>query len=71
VASQGNWNTYRNPRYKFEFPYPSNWVSLLMPDNRDGRVFRDPHSSSFEIKGWAANKFSEIAISQTKKGGID
>jgi hypothetical protein len=44
---------------------------LLMPDNRDGRVFRNPHSSSFEIKGWAANKFSEIAISQTKKGGID
>ncbi len=52
------WNTYRNPRYGFEFPYPSHWVAFPMPDNRDGRAFRDPNNPSVEIRGWAAISLS-------------
>lgn len=59
---QGQWRTYRNPRYDFEFPYPSTWVSLPMPDNRDGRAFRDPLNPSAEIRGWAAKQLSNSAL---------
>jgi hypothetical protein len=69
IGSQSNWDTYRNPRYGFEFPYPSNWVPFPMPDNRDGQAFRDPQNASSEIRGWAANKLSETVDSQTKKEG--
>lgn len=62
-----SWNTYRNPRYGFEFPYPSNWIPFPMPDNLDGRAFRDPQNPSLEIRGWAANKLSEIQVSSAKK----
>jgi len=58
LGSQNSWNTYRNPRYNFEFPYPSNWVPFPIPENRDGLAFRDPQNPSFEIRGWAANKLS-------------
>jgi hypothetical protein len=29
-----------------------------MPDNRDGRAFRDPNNPSVEIRGWAAISLS-------------
>lgn len=57
-VSQNNWKVYRNPRYNFEFPYPGNWVAFPMPDNRDGRAFRDPNNPNAEIRGWAANNLS-------------
>lgn len=67
VGLSGSWNTYRNQRYNFEFPYPSNWVSVPMPDNGDGRAFRDPKNPSTEIRGWAANQLPEtIAPSSSK-----
>lgn len=59
LSSQGSWSIYRNQRYNFEFPYPSNWVAVPMPDNGDGGGFRDPQNSSTEIRGWAGNKLSE------------
>jgi hypothetical protein len=62
LGEQGSWKTYHNSRYNFEFPYPSNWQSFPMPDNRDGRAFRDPKNPSAEIRGWAANKLSVIEI---------
>lgn len=70
VSRQGSWNTYRNPRYGFEFPYPSDWVSFPMPDNGDGGAFRDPKNPSTEIRGWAANKLSEIVIPPSSSGGL-
>lgn len=30
-----------------------------MPDNRDGRAFRDPQNPNIEIRGWAANNLAE------------
>lgn len=63
LGLQDSWDTYRNPRYGFEFPYPSNWISSPIPDNRDGRVFRNPQNPSAEIRGWAANKLSPVELS--------
>jgi hypothetical protein len=62
-----NWDTYHNSRYGFDFPYPSHWIPFPMPDNRDGRAFRDPKTPSLEIRGWAANKLVEIQASSPKK----
>jgi len=59
LRSQSRWNNYRNPRYGFEFPYPSNWIAFPIPDNRDGRAFRDPQNPKAEIRGWAGNQLSE------------
>ncbi|WP_224411241.1 hypothetical protein [Oscillatoria salina] len=56
------WEIYRNQRYNFEFPYPSNWIALPMPDNRDGQIFQDPSNPSVEIRGWAGNSLSGIEI---------
>ncbi|MCA1994379.1 MAG: hypothetical protein LDL41_20375, partial [Coleofasciculus sp. S288] len=53
-GSSSGWKTYRNPRYNFEFPYPSNWSPFPMPDNLDGQAFRDPQNPTSEIRGWAA-----------------
>ncbi|NEO30274.1 MAG: hypothetical protein F6K36_07490 [Symploca sp. SIO3C6] len=63
MNAPSNWNTYRNPRYSFEFPYPSNWQALPMPENLDGQVFRDPQNPTLEIRGWA--KLLETAVSPT------
>lgn len=62
LDGQDGWTIYRNPRYNFEFPYPTNWESFPMPDNRDGRAFRDSNQPSAEIRGWAANKLSAIDL---------
>ncbi|NET51897.1 MAG: hypothetical protein F6K09_25320, partial [Merismopedia sp. SIO2A8] len=63
LNAPSNWNTYHNPRYSFEFPYPSNWQALPMPENLDGQVFRDPQNPTLEIRGWA--KLLETAVSPT------
>lgn len=63
LSSPSSWETYRNPRYNFEFPYPSNWQALPMPENLDGQVFGDPHNPSLEIRGWA--KLQQTAVSPT------
>lgn len=55
-----NWSTYQNPRYNFEFPYPSNWEPFPIPDNLDGQAFRDPQNPSAEVRGWAGHTLSEI-----------
>lgn len=60
LDEQDTWTIYRNPRYNFEFPYPTNWESFPMPDNRDGRAFRDSNHPSAEIRGWAANQLPAI-----------
>ena len=38
-----------------------------MPDNRDGRSFRDPKNPSLEIRGWAANKLPDMIALSSKK----
>ena len=48
-----SWETYRNARFGFEFPYPNNWVAAQAPANGDGQVFSDPQNSAVEIRGWA------------------
>ena len=50
------WKTYRNSRYGFEFPYPSNWTSLAASENGDGIAFISPQDNSVEIRGWASHQ---------------
>ncbi|MEH2171394.1 hypothetical protein [Nostoc sp.] len=50
------WKTYRNSRYGFEFPYPSNWTSLAASENGDGIAFISPQNNSVEIRGWASQQ---------------
>lgn len=71
LGMPNSWETYHNPRYGFEFPYPSNWIPFPMPDNRDGRAFRDPKNPNLEIRGWAGNKLPEIQASSPKKSAKD
>ena len=55
---QGNsksWKIYKNSRYGFEFPYPSDWEEVK-PDNDDGIIFISPRKNSVEIRGWAGNQ---------------
>lgn len=49
---QSRWETYHNARFGFEFPYPSDWIALEPPTNRDGRAFRHPTNPDIEIRGW-------------------
>ncbi|MEH2331934.1 hypothetical protein [Nostoc sp.] len=50
------WKTYNNSRYGFEFPYPSNWTSLVASENGDGIAFISPQDNSVEIRGWASHQ---------------
>lgn len=47
------WQTYRNPRFDFEFPYPEGWVESAPPENRDGVTFSDPKNPQVTIRAWA------------------
>lgn len=60
--SSATWKIYRNPRYQFEFRYPSNWIAAPMPDNRDGQAFRDPQQPEIEIRGWAEHRLSGMIL---------
>lgn len=51
--SVGNWQTYRNDRFGFEFLYPDGWVASNPPENRDGIAFSNPENPDVEIRGWA------------------
>ncbi|MEH2223295.1 hypothetical protein [Nostoc sp.] len=50
------WKTYSNSRYGFEFPYPSNWTSLVASENGDGIAFISPQNNSVQIRGWASQQ---------------
>ncbi|MEP0916785.1 photosystem II reaction center PsbP family protein [Leptolyngbya sp. DQ-M1] len=52
------WQTYRNPRFGFEFLYPEGWIDSIPPENQDGIVFSDPKNVGFEIRSWAQLKRS-------------
>ena len=67
VAPAGTWKTYRNPRYDFEFPYPSHWMADPPPDNQDGQAFHDPKNSEAEIRGWAGH---QIKIGTQQKSTV-
>ncbi|MHC5610467.1 MAG: hypothetical protein ACYTXA_05475 [Nostoc sp.] len=56
------WKTYRNSRYGFEFPYPSNWTSLAAPANDDGIAFISLQDNSVEIRGWASQQLPNSIV---------
>ena len=58
VPPASNLQTYRNPRYEFEFPYPKAWVAAEPPTNQDGQAFNDPKNPEVEIRGWAGYRVS-------------
>lgn len=49
------WKIYKNYRYGFEFPYPSNWQEMR-PVNGDGIIFISPTKNSVKIIAWAGNQ---------------
>lgn len=53
------WYAYRNERYRFEFPYPSNWVAAPLVANQDGQTFSDPQNPAVKILGWASQVSAE------------
>jgi len=53
------WQTYRNPRFGFEFLYPEGWIDSIPPENQDGIAFSDPRNAGFEIRSWAKLKRSK------------
>lgn len=66
IAAPDTWKTYRNPRYNFEFPYPSHWVAEPPPDNQDGQAFQDPRNAEAEIRGWAGHQIKMAAQQKSK-----
>ncbi|MEH2290792.1 hypothetical protein [Nostoc sp.] len=56
------WKTYSNSRYGFEFPYPSNWISLAASENGDGIAFISPQKNSVEIRGWASQQLPNSIV---------
>ncbi|AFZ59346.1 hypothetical protein [Anabaena sp. PCC 7938] len=62
LTSKITWETYHNPRYGFEFPYPSNWNSSTPPDNNDGVTFISPQNQNTEIRAWASKELPESII---------
>ncbi|MBG1268548.1 hypothetical protein F8S12_20170 [Nostoc sp. WHI] len=56
------WKTYSNSRYGFEFPYPSNWISLAAPENADGMTFISPLDNTVEIRGWASHQLPNSSV---------
>lgn len=67
LSLPASWNIYHNPRYSFEFPYPSNWVAYPMPDNSDGRAFYNPQNPLIEIRGWAGSRLQQITAANGRK----
>lgn len=61
-AANVAWDTYKNSRYGFEFPYPSNWTTLTAPENNDGIAFVSPDNDSVQIRGWAVNRLPKTGI---------
>ena len=59
--SEITWKTYNNSRYGFEFPYPSNWISLSPPENDDGITFVSPLNPSVEMIAWAGNQQTSLS----------
>ena len=56
----GSQKIYRNGRFGYEFPYPSNWIPDRSPGNRDGQVFLNPTNPAMKIQGWASNELPAI-----------
>ncbi|MBD2296012.1 hypothetical protein H6G06_21660 [Anabaena sphaerica FACHB-251] len=66
-SSAQKWETYYNPRYGFEFPYPSNWTSLAPPDNTDGVTLVSQKNQNTEIRAWAGKELPELQNPETIK----
>ncbi|BAZ05256.1 hypothetical protein [Calothrix sp. NIES-3974] len=64
--SSSSWKIYKNARYGFEFPYPSNWKIQSQPNNADGVVLVSPEDESVEIRSWAANQLPNSLQLETK-----
>ncbi|MDZ8066592.1 MAG: hypothetical protein RMY64_13390 [Nostoc sp. DedQUE08] len=56
------WKTYSNSRYGFEFPYPSNWISLAASENGDGIALISPQNKTVEIRGWASQQLPNSIV---------
>ncbi|MBE9128180.1 hypothetical protein IQ257_14670 [Coleofasciculus sp. LEGE 07092] len=71
LGEPNGWSTYRNPRYNFEFPYPTHWKPFPIPDNLDGQAFGDPQEPSTQVRGWAGNNLSEDEVVLPSSPPID
>jgi hypothetical protein len=65
-TSEQKWETYQNPRYGFEFPYPSNWTAITS-DNNDGVIFVSSQSQDTKIRAWASNDLPKLQNPETSK----
>ena len=62
------WNTYKNNRYGFEFPYPNTWQELRKPDNSDGVVLVLPNKENLEIRSYASKPVLEFSPKTQEQG---
>lgn len=58
-SSTDKWKTYKNPRYGFEFTYPSHWTAIKS-DNNDGVKIVPPENPDTEIRAWASREMPEL-----------
>ncbi len=64
--SMSSWKTYQNPRYGFEFPYPSDWIAQPIPSNLNGQAFLGTDQSRLQLRGWAEENLNAARLLSSK-----
>ena len=65
--SISSWKTYQNPRYGFEFPYPSDWIAQPTPSNLSGQAFVATDQSRLQLRGWAQENLAPARLLSSKR----
>jgi hypothetical protein len=54
------WQTYANPRFGYQFPYPENWQAERTPSNLDGQAFYHGDNPKIKMRTWAGYALTPI-----------
>lgn len=55
-----SWQTYANPRFGYQFPYPANWQAEKTPSNLDGQAFYHDDNPKIKMRTWAGYALTPI-----------